>query len=64
MNTRRAAVRRSEEDLANSGALDDLAPPQDKHVLPLEQVPVGDKVSVIPPPMTDGKIRADFLDLA
>ena len=56
MNTRRAAARRAEEEMDNVGD-------QDNPVPPLEEVVMGDQVLVVPPPMTDGEIRADFLSL-
>ena len=62
MNTRRSYIRRAEERIANAGAHDNQAPPQDNQVPPLEQVAMGDQVSVVPPPMTDVEIRASFLD--
>ena len=54
MTTRRAAARRVEERIANVGAHDNQAPPQDNQVPPLEQVTMSDQVSVVRPPMTDG----------
>ena len=56
LNTRRTAASRFGEGVANAG-------PQDNQVPPLEEVAKGDKVSVVPPPMTDGDIREDFLNL-
>ena len=60
MTTRRAAARRVEERIANVGAHDNQAPPQDNQVPLLEQVPMGDQVLRVPPPMMDVKIRRFF----
>ena len=43
--------------MANVGANDNQVPP-------LEEVSMGDQVSIVPPPMTDGEIRTIFLNLA
>ncbi|TMW96555.1 hypothetical protein EJD97_007171 [Solanum chilense] len=64
MNTIRASIRRSEEGIANAIAHDNQAPPQKNQVPPLEQVTMGDKVPLIPPPIMDGEIREVFLNLA
>ena len=53
MNTQREATRRAKKSIANVGSYDNHAPPQDNQVHPLEQVPLGDQVTVVPPPMTD-----------
>ena len=54
MNTRREAGRKAEEEMANVGAYENQVPPQDNQVLPFEEVAMGDQVSVVPLPMTDG----------
>ena len=64
MNTRRATTRRAEEGIANVGANDNKAPPQDNQVPPFENVGMGDQILVVPLLMTDGEIRATFLNLA
>ena len=64
MNTRREKATRREEGIANVGANDNQAPPQDNQVPPLEGVVMGEQVAVVPPLMTDGEIRADFINLA
>ena len=46
------------------GAHDNPAPPKDNQVPLLEEVPIGDEVLVAPPSMTNGEIRADFLNFA
>ena len=45
------------------GAHDNPTPPQNNQVPPLEEVAMGDQVSVAPPPMTDREIREAFLNL-
>ncbi|TMX05322.1 hypothetical protein EJD97_024624, partial [Solanum chilense] len=64
MNNRRAGAKRAEEGIANPGAQDNQAPPQDNRVPPLEEVAMGNRNSVVPPPMTDEDIREDFLNFA
>ena len=54
MNTRRATTRRAEEGIANVGANDNKAPPQDNQVPPLKEVALGNHVPVVPPPITNG----------
>ena len=58
MITKRESTRRVEEAIANA-----RVPPQDNQVPPLDQVPMGDQLSVNPPPITDGGIRSYFLHL-
>ena len=60
---RKVAARRAEEGICNVGDNDNQDPPQDK-VPSIEQVPMGGQVPVVPPSMTDGEIRLDFLNLA
>ena len=47
----------AKEEMANVGD-------QDNQVPLLEEVDMGDQVPEVPPRMTDGEIRADFLTLA
>ncbi|TMW85924.1 hypothetical protein EJD97_022258 [Solanum chilense] len=49
--------------MANVGAQDNQVPQQYNQVPPLEKVVMGDQVLVVPPPMTDGEIKADFITL-
>ena len=53
MIIRRAATRRADEGIANAGVHDNQAPSQENQVPPLEQVPMGDQVLVIPPPLVN-----------
>ncbi|TMX01885.1 hypothetical protein EJD97_023254 [Solanum chilense] len=53
----------AEEGIANAGAHDNHAPPQDNQLPPLEEVDMGDQVLVVPPLITDGEIREAFLNL-
>ena len=62
MNTRREDARRAEEGMF-VGANDNQGPPQDNQVPPLEEVSLGDQVSIASPPITDGYIWANFLSL-
>ena len=55
MNTRKDDAKRVEEEMENMGAQDDEVPPQDNQVLSLEEVAMGDQVTVVPPPMIDGE---------
>ena len=64
LSTRRAVSRRAEEELVNIRDHDNQLPLQDNQVAPLEEVAMDDQVLDVPPPMTDGEIRADFLSLA
>ncbi|TMW92427.1 hypothetical protein EJD97_013073 [Solanum chilense] len=57
MNPQKSSARRAEEGIAYAGELDN-------QVSPLEEVVVGDQVSVAPPPMEDGDIRASFLKMS
>ena len=57
MNTRSAIGRRAEEEMANAGAHDNQVPP-------LEEVAMGDQVSVVLLPMTDWEIRSYFLNFS
>ena len=57
MNPQTSSARRTKEGIANAGELDN-------QVSPLEEVVVGDQVSVAPPPMADGYIRASFLKMS
>ena len=50
--------------MANVGNHDNQVPPQDNKVPPLEEVAMDDQVPVVPPSMTDGEIRASFLNSA
>ena len=63
MTTRTIASRKAEEGIANAGAHDNQAPPQENQVLPLEQAATGYQVSVVPPRMTYWEIILDFLNL-
>ena len=56
----RESTRRDEEGRANNNQ----APPQDNQVPLLQEVAIGDQVSVVPLLMTDGDIRQAFLNLA
>ena len=58
MTTRRAAVKRVKQELANAGVL-----PKGNQTPPYEQVPIGGKVSFSPPIMMDGDIREAFPNL-
>ena len=49
MKTRRESTRRVEEGIANVGAHDNKASPQQNQVLPLEQIPIGGQVPIVPP---------------
>ena len=62
MNNRRAAARRTEESIANVGANDNQAPLEENQVPPLDEVAMGDQVSVVPQPMTNGEIKENFLN--
>ena len=53
-----------EEGIANAGAYDNQTPSLDNQVPPLEEVSMGDQVSVAPPLMNDGEIRENFHNLA
>ena len=64
MTTRKAAAKKAEEGIANAGAHENQAPPKVNQVPQLEKVAMGCEVPVIPPPMMDGEIRADFLNLS
>ena len=57
MNTRSSAARRTEKFIAIAGA-------QENQVPPLEEVAIGDKVPISPPPMMDGDIKATFLQMS
>ena len=46
----------------NVGDHDKQVLPQDNQVPPVEEVAKGDQILVVPPPMTDGEIRAAFLN--
>ena len=52
-----------EEDMANVGANDNQGLPQDNQVPPLEKVAMSDQVPIVPPPMTDQKIKVGFINL-
>ena len=56
MNTQRVDSRRAEEEMENVGAHDNQLPPH-------EEVAMGDQVPVVPPSMTNGKIREAFITL-
>ena len=60
VNTRRAATRRAKEGIANAEAHDNQAPPTDNQVHLIEEISMGDKILVVPPPMIDGEIRKVF----
>ncbi|TMX04114.1 hypothetical protein EJD97_011539 [Solanum chilense] len=62
MNTRREDTRRAEEGMS-LGANDNQVPPQDNQVPSLEELAMGDQVSVASPPITAGDIWANFLTL-
>ncbi|TMW91227.1 hypothetical protein EJD97_014606 [Solanum chilense] len=64
MTTIRSAVRRVEEGIANMGDNDNQAPLQDNKVPPLEQVPMGGRVLVLPSPITDCEIRSSILNFS
>ena len=51
MTNTREATRSDEEEIANVGAHDNLDPSQDNQVPPLEKIPMGGKVTVVPPPI-------------
>ena len=57
MNTRRSAARRFDEGIANAGAQDNQAPPQDNQVHLIKEIAMGDKILVVPSPMIDREIR-------
>ena len=63
-NTRSAAATRAGEQMANVGTHENKVTPQDNQVPPLEEVAMGDQVSIVPPLMTDGEIRATVLNLS
>ena len=62
MNNRRAAARRTEEGIAYVGANDNQGPLEENQVPPLDEVAMGDQVSVVPQPMTNGEIKENFLN--
>ena len=64
MNNQRVGTIMAKEGIANAGDRDNQAPLQDNHVLPLEEVAMGDQVPVIHLPMTIGEIRETFHNLA
>ena len=59
MNTRRNATRRLEKEISNVGAS-----PCSEQVPPLEEDTNVDQAPVNPPPLTDGYIRVDLIQLA
>ena len=59
MTTRRKATRKVKEWIATT-----KVPSQGNQAPPLEQVPMGYKVPIVPPPMIDGQIRSVFLNLS
>ena len=64
MTTRTTSARKAEEGITNAGAHDNQNPPQENQMPQLEQAAIGDQVSVFPPPMADGEINLDFLNLS
>ena len=52
VNTQRTSSRRDEEEISNGGANEKQVSPQDNKVPLLDEVALGDKVLVVPPPMT------------
>ncbi|TMX05864.1 hypothetical protein EJD97_006910 [Solanum chilense] len=59
MNTRRTAARELDEEISNAGV-----PPRGNQVPPLEEVANDDQAHVNPPPLTDGDVRAAFIQMA
>ena len=58
MNTRRTAVRRVGQEIANAGAT-----PQGNRNAPQVQAAANDQVPVNPPAMTDGEVRAALFQM-
>ena len=58
MNTQITATRRLEEEISNPGA-----PPRGYQVPPLQEDANDVQAPVNPPPLTDGEIRASFLQI-
>ena len=56
--------RMAEECIYNVEAHDEQASPQENEVPQIEQYPINGQIPVVPPPMTDGEIRAAFINLS
>ena len=63
INTRRTAEKRAEEGIVNVGDQVSEAPREVNQVPPFEEVYIGDQVSIVSPPMTNGEIMETFLNL-
>ena len=62
INTRRAAAGRDEEEMDNVGDHDNQVTLQDNKVPPFEEFSISDQVLLVPPPITDGERREDFIN--
>ena len=59
MNTQTTAARELNEEISNAEV-----PPRGNQVPPLEEVANHDQAHVNPPPLTDGDVRAAFIQMA